>query len=52
MSRTPHRLLLVAGLLAILVTALLGIAAWRLHHARGLVAQVRANCRCCGEIEP
>ena len=47
MPKSPHRLLLAAGLLAITASALLLVVVWRLSQTRSALAEVQANCRCC-----
>lgn len=45
----PRRLLLVAGSLALVVTALLMWVVLRLAQTRLALAETRAGCECCAE---
>lgn len=46
----PRGLLLAAGLLALVVMALLLTVVGRLVHTREATAAVRARCECCEEV--
>jgi hypothetical protein len=48
----PYRLLLAAGFLALVVTALLSRVVWRLAQTGLAVAAARAGCDCCTEVAP
>jgi hypothetical protein len=48
----PHGLLLAAGGLALVVTALLSLVLWRLAHTRDAIATIRARCECCEKVHP
>lgn len=48
----PPRLLLGAGILALVVTALLSRVVWRLAQTRLALEEARAGCDCCSEAAP
>lgn len=51
-STASYSLVLAAGILALVVTALLLRVVWRLSQTRQALAEVRAGCDCCTEASP